>query len=176
MCSSRLCLVCLGLFIFSLLPGSSNCNKTEPDQYDQSSGNVIPEEDQFKQIAKRDFFISELMKKFGNNQGYLTHHGLDKLLHQLGFVDDLHKEHDDHMHTEHDNHVSDNHDFDNHTHHSHMHERSVQNMTSEVSRCIQCMLNIVSHETKIIHVQVCTCTCLFKVTMLHVHVHEIVYM
>lgn len=157
MCSSRLCLICLGLFILSLFPGSSDCTQTEPDQYDHSKGKVTPKEDYFKQIipesnsseatsiAKRDVFISKLIERFGNKQGYINYEGLDKLLHQLGFNDDHdheHKNHDLHNHSEyneHDNnnstdnekHDHDNHDHDNEMPHNHVHERSLQNISLE---------------------------------------------
>ncbi|XP_052095423.1 zinc transporter ZIP6-like isoform X6 [Mytilus californianus] len=125
MCSSKLCFVCLTLFVLSFLPEQSTCKETEQNKlYDKVIPKPIkPNEETLKQIilqnssnmseherlVKREYFISKLFEDFGNENGVLTHDGLDKMLTQLGFkVDPVDKDHD-HSEDHHHNHFENEH-------------------------------------------------------------------
>lgn len=115
MCSSRLCLICIGLFLLSLLPVSVECNhgnEKEPtnDLYDELKSNQTASNDgdvnlekqinlqntniskYDKRIEKRNYFISKLFERYGNSKGFLTHEGLHNILKHLGFKQDEHGE------------------------------------------------------------------------------------
>ncbi|XP_052089469.1 zinc transporter ZIP6-like isoform X1 [Mytilus californianus] len=125
MCSSKLCFVCLSLFLLSFLPEQRSCKETEQNKlYDKVIPKPIkPNEETLKQIipqnssntseherlVKRQYFISKLFEDFGNEKGVLTHDGLDKMLTQLGFkVDHVDKDHD-HSEDHHHNHFENEH-------------------------------------------------------------------
>ncbi|CAC5418336.1 SLC39A6 [Mytilus coruscus] len=125
MCSSKLCFVCLTLFLLSFLPKQSSCKETEQNKlYDKVIPKPIkPHEETLKQIipqnssntseqgrlVKREYFISKLFEDFGNEKGVLTHDGLDKMLTQLGFkVEHVDKDHD-HSEDHHHNHFENEH-------------------------------------------------------------------
>ena len=117
MCSSRLCLICIGLFLLSLLPVSVECNhgnekKLTHDLYDELTSNQTTSNDgddnlekqislqniniskNDKGIEKRNYFISKLFERYGNSKGFLTHEGLHNILRHLGFKEDEHGEMD----------------------------------------------------------------------------------
>lgn len=140
MCSSRLCVICLGLFVLSLLQKTPKCNAQESTThqlYDALNPNIGElKEDYDKQIfipetncskdemkEKRNYFIAKLFERYGNENGVLTHEGLDKILIHLGFRD----EHGNHGEKDHD-HVSDL----KHADHDHLDEpKSIDGTTKD---------------------------------------------
>ncbi|CAG2237459.1 SLC39A10 [Mytilus edulis] len=146
MCSSKLCFVCLALFLLSFIPQQSNGKETDQSNlYDKVTPKPInPNEETLKQIIpqnfsntsqderleKREYFISKLFEDFGNENGVLTHDGLDKMLTQLGFkVGHVHsiKDHDhngEHMHDH-------SKDHDHSKNHDHNHHEVEQNHSEE---------------------------------------------
>ncbi|XP_071156996.1 zinc transporter ZIP6-like isoform X1 [Mytilus edulis] len=135
MCSSKLCFVCLALFLLSFIPQQSNGKETDQSNlYDKVTPKPInPIEETLKQIipqnfsntsqderlVKREYFISKLFEDFGNENGVLTHDGLDKMLTQLGFkVGHVHSIKDHDHNRDHDHSVDHDHSKDHdHNHH-----------------------------------------------------------